>query len=36
MVQLNNGADVDYALNDAQRKVNAILADLPDDVSSIS
>ncbi|WP_313099480.1 efflux RND transporter permease subunit [Epilithonimonas sp.] len=31
MVQLNTGADVNYALNDAQRKVNAILADLPDD-----
>lgn len=32
MVQLNTGADVNYALNDAQRKVNAVLADLPDDV----
>lgn len=31
MVQLNTGADVNYALNDAQRKVNAVLADLPDD-----
>ncbi|WP_312083281.1 efflux RND transporter permease subunit [Epilithonimonas hominis] len=31
MVQLNTGADVNYALNDAQRKVNAILAELPDD-----
>ncbi|MCG2792950.1 MAG: efflux RND transporter permease subunit [Weeksellaceae bacterium] len=30
-VELNAGADVNYALNDAQRKVNAILADLPDD-----
>ena len=30
-VNLNTGADVNYALNDAQRKVNAILADLPDD-----
>lgn len=30
-VTLNTGADVNYALNDAQRKVNAILADLPDD-----
>ncbi len=28
--------DVDYALNDAQRKVNAILADLPDDVDAPS
>ncbi|UWX61586.1 efflux RND transporter permease subunit [Chryseobacterium oranimense] len=36
MVQLNDGADVDYALNDAQRKVNAILADLPDDVKAPS
>lgn len=32
MIQLNDGADTDYALNDAQRKVNAILADLPEDV----
>ncbi|MCB9226612.1 MAG: efflux RND transporter permease subunit [Chitinophagales bacterium] len=31
MIQLNDGADVDYSLNDAQRKVNAILSDLPDD-----
>ncbi len=31
-ITLNSGADVDYALNDAQRKVNAILGDLPDDV----
>ena len=31
MVQLNTGADVNYALNDAQRKVNAILANLPED-----
>ncbi|MEZ7526196.1 efflux RND transporter permease subunit [Cloacibacterium normanense] len=36
MVVLNAGADVDYALNDAQRKVNAILADLPDDVDAPS
>lgn len=36
MVQLNDGADVDYALNDAQRKVNAILADLPEDVKAPS
>ncbi len=32
IVTLNSGADVDLALNDAQRKVNAILGDLPDDV----
>lgn len=31
MIQLNPGANTDYALNDAQRKVNAVLADLPDD-----
>lgn len=31
MVQLNPGTDTNYALNDAQRKVNAILADLPED-----
>ncbi|NIF04904.1 efflux RND transporter permease subunit [Chryseobacterium sp. Tr-659] len=36
MVQLNDGADVDYALNDAQRKVNAILADFPTDVKAPS
>lgn len=31
MIELNTEANVDYALNDAQRKINAILADLPDD-----
>src|SRR5690606_17039016 len=31
MIQLNAGTDTNYALNDAQRKVNTILADLPDD-----
>lgn len=31
MIELNTGADVNYALNDAQRKVNSILADLPED-----
>ncbi|WP_126970292.1 efflux RND transporter permease subunit [Gynurincola endophyticus] len=31
-IQLTNEADADYSLNDAQRKVNAILADLPEDV----
>lgn len=31
-ITLKSGADVDYALNDAQRKVNAILKELPDDV----
>ncbi len=32
VITLNSGADVDYALNDAQRKVNAILKDLPEDI----
>ena len=36
MVQLNAGADVDFALNDAQRKVNAILSELPDDAKAPS
>ena len=31
-IQLVSGADADYALNDAQRKINAILKDLPDDI----
>lgn len=31
MLELNPDADVDNALNEAQRKINAILADLPDD-----
>jgi len=31
-INLNNGADADYALNDAQRKINAVLKDLPDDI----
>ncbi|HYK76847.1 MAG TPA: efflux RND transporter permease subunit, partial [Daejeonella sp.] len=34
IITLNSGADVDLALNDAQRKVNKILADLPDDVKA--
>ena len=32
MVTLNSGTDTNYALNDAQRKINAIAADLPEDV----
>ena len=32
IITLNSGTDVDYSLNDAQRKVNAILKDLPEDV----
>jgi HAE1 family hydrophobic/amphiphilic exporter-1 len=31
VVTLKTGADVDFALNDAQRKVNAVLNQLPDD-----
>ncbi|RYZ51712.1 MAG: efflux RND transporter permease subunit, partial [Sphingobacteriales bacterium] len=31
VVTLKDGADVDYALNDAQRRVNAVLKDLPED-----
>lgn len=31
-VTLKNNADVDYALNDAQRKVNVILKDLPENM----
>ena len=36
MVQLTTGADVNYALTDAQRKVNAILSQLPDDIEAPS
>lgn len=32
IIQLTSEADVDLSLNDAQRKVNAILSQLPDDV----
>ncbi|MBP3944255.1 efflux RND transporter permease subunit [Sphingobacteriaceae bacterium WQ 2009] len=35
-ITLNSGADADLALNDAQRKVNAILSDLPDDAKTPS
>lgn len=31
MITLNNDADVNYLLTDAQRKVNTVLNDLPDD-----
>ncbi len=34
MITLNNGADVNYLLTDAQRKINSILNDLPDDVDA--
>ena len=32
IITLNSGTDVDYALNDAQRRINAILKDLPEDI----
>ncbi|ANE52695.1 efflux RND transporter permease subunit [Flavisolibacter tropicus] len=32
VITMKSGADVDYALNDAQRRINAILKDLPEDV----
>jgi HAE1 family hydrophobic/amphiphilic exporter-1 len=35
-ITLNEGANVDLALNDAQRKVNAMLSDLPDDAKTPS
>lgn len=35
-ITLTDGADVDLALNDAQRKVNAILSDLPEDAKTPS
>lgn len=36
VIELNVGTDEDLALNDAQRKVNAILSELPDDVEAPS
>lgn len=36
MITLNNGADVNFLLTDAQRKINAVLNDLPDDVEAPS
>lgn len=35
-VELNNDADVDISMQDAQRKVNSILSELPDDVKTPS
>ncbi|WP_207536111.1 efflux RND transporter permease subunit [Desertivirga arenae] len=35
-IQLKTGTNVDVALNDAQRKVNSILSQLPDDVEAPS
>jgi HAE1 family hydrophobic/amphiphilic exporter-1 len=36
IITLNSGADVNYLVSDAQRKVNTILNDLPDDVEAPS
>ena len=36
IVEFNEAADVDYAMNDAQRKINAIRSDLPDDIDEPS
>lgn len=36
IIEFTNDADVDYALNDAQRKINAIRSDLPDDAEEPS
>ena len=36
MITLNNGADVNFLLTDAQRKINAVINDLPDDAETPS
>src|SRR5690606_5778782 len=36
VITLHSGTDVDLALNDAQRKVNAILSELPEDTEAPS
>lgn len=36
VIQLTNEADVDFSLNEAQRKLNAIRSDLPDDAQEPS
>ena len=36
VIQLSDGIDVDYSVNDAQRKVNAIVSDLPADAKTPS
>ncbi|PTS88286.1 acriflavin resistance protein, partial [Flavobacterium sp. HMWF030] len=33
-ITLTSNAKVDFSLNDAQRKINAIISDLPDDVKT--
>lgn len=35
-VTLNNGADVNFLLTDAQRKINSVINDLPDDAKTPS
>src|SRR5687768_7427980 len=32
IITFKSGTDVDYSLNDAQRKVNVVLKDLPEDI----
>ncbi|PRD44557.1 efflux RND transporter permease subunit [Sphingobacterium haloxyli] len=34
MIQLNTGADVNFLLTDAQRKINAVINEFPDDVET--
>jgi len=34
MITLNTGADVNFLLTDAQRKINAVINDLPDDAET--
>ncbi len=36
MITLNTGADVNFLLTDAQRKINTVINDLPDDVKTPS
>ena len=36
IITLTDNADVDLSLNDAQRKVNAVISDLPDDATTPS
>lgn len=36
IIQFNNDADVDFALNEAQRKINAIRSELPEDIEEPS
>src|SRR5690606_29360617 len=36
IIEFNNDADVDFALNEAQRKINAIRSDLPEDIDEPS